>query len=266
MTRRPGLCLAALLLLAAAGCKSHNCDLVEAELRSKDRDLHVLRDEICKIQSYNEALRREVGALRHGPGPFAHPAEAAGHTFGLQTISLGRGTGGEDADGCFGDEGLQVVVEPRDCDGHVVKAPGTLVIKALEVNQEGLKKPLDAWLVPPDQLRRFWRSGLLSTGYFVILPWRRWPSVEKVRIVAQLTLPDGRAFEADRDVTVKLTPMSFRKPPPAPAAPEHMPPADEPLPPPRPLPQPPPAEPVPPPVHTTAKARGVHVLPPVPRR
>lgn len=199
-----------LLALPAAGCRS-NCDLVEAELRTKDRNLHELRDELKRLELYNDAMQREIRALRRHT-PAHHPAEECSLVHGLRSVGLGRQTGGYDDDDCPGDEALQVVLEPRDVDNHLVKAPGTLEVRVLEVSPEGLKKPLNAWQVTPDQLRRNWRSGLLSTGYYLVLPWKAWPTTEKVRVVALFTLADGRTFEADKDVSIRLTPAARRKP------------------------------------------------------
>jgi hypothetical protein len=72
--------------------------------------------------------------------------------------------------------------------------------------------PLSAWDVPPDQLRKTWRNGLLATGYYVVLAWKNWPTNEKLRVIARFTLADSRLFEADKDVTIRLTPAAKRKP------------------------------------------------------
>ena len=39
-----------------------------------------------------------------------------------------------------------------------------------------------------------------------------YPSGNKVRVVARFSLSDGRTFEADKDVTVRPTPLAQRKP------------------------------------------------------
>jgi len=64
---------------------------------------------------------------------------------------------------------------------------------------------------------------LLGSGYFLILPWKVWPSNDKVRVVAQLRLPDGRLFEADKDVTIHLPPPGQRPAPPPALPPEPVP-------------------------------------------
>jgi hypothetical protein len=213
---RSAFVLCSFLLLA--GCRS-NCDLVEAELRTREMQLADLRTEREQLHAYNEALQREIAALRGGAPTKLSPEEAS-QTFTLRNIVLGRQTGGLDDDGHPGDEALQVLVEPRDQDGHTIKVPGTLIIRAVEITPEGLKKPLSSWEVSGDGLRRAWKSGLLTTGYYLVLPWKVCPSNEKVRVVAQLTLSDGRAFEAEKDVTVRLVPAAHRPPPPPPDGPD----------------------------------------------
>jgi hypothetical protein len=193
-----------------------------------------MHEELLHAMAQNESLGRELRAVRQGSASSISP-EQASQVYSLKQIVLGRGTGGYDDDDCPGDEALRIVLEPRDSDGHTIKAPGTLHVDALETSPEGIKTPLCSWDLSPDQLRRTWHSGLLSTGYSVVLPWKRWPSSERIRVIARFTLMDGRVFEADKDVTIRLTPEIRRKPlpgaEPGNAAPERS--GPEPLPTPR---------------------------------
>jgi hypothetical protein len=200
------LCLAPLL----GGCRSGHCDLLEAELRTRDRELYELKGQLDQAQIVNDALEREL-IHRHVPGASAPHEAPCPAPAGLKDIVIGRGTGGLDQDGVPGDEALLVVVTPRDEDESPVKAVGTLRVQALEVTPEGTKFPLSAWEVPALQLRRTWRAALFSTGFHVTLPWKRFPASERVRIVVQLALPDGRVFEADRDIVVR-PPISVPRP------------------------------------------------------
>jgi hypothetical protein len=194
--------------LLLCGCRSGN-DLVESELRRKEMLYRDALAELKSAETRNEALQRELDAIRHaGPSPL--PPEVAAPTFGLRRVVLGRGTGGYDNDSLPGDEALQVVVEPRDGDDHTVKVPGSLHVTAIEVNPQGLKRPLCWWSFTPEQLRPNWKQGLLSTGYTVILPWTVFPQCETVRVIAQFKLTDGRVFEADKDVKVRPLPVSAR--------------------------------------------------------
>jgi len=213
--------LIALLLSSVfvAGCRRN--DLVENELRHKEALLRDAVQDLKRTEAYNEALQREVQALRQS-GPLPLPPETASNAFGLKRIVLARGTGGHDSDNLPGDEALQVVVEPRDVEDHVVKVPGGLLVTAIEINPQGLKRALCWWALTPEQLRPHWKQGLLGAGYSVVLPWTVFPQHENVRVVAQFKLADGRIFEADKDLKVRLLPAGSRPqeipvlPPPSP--------------------------------------------------
>jgi hypothetical protein len=223
-----------LVTVALAGCRSS--DLVEAELRTRDKEVRRLACELQRVQAENQALVNEVGALRQ-EGGFHVPPEMAAQTYTLKGITLGRLTGGYADDNSPGDMALRVMVEPRDTDNHNIKAPGSLHVAALQITPEGLKTPLSTWDVDPIQLRRTWQSGFFSTGYAVILPWKDWPSSAKLRIVVQFRVSDGRVFETDRDITVRLPAKELRPRPSAPGPLEGpsfpIPQSDEPLPLPR---------------------------------
>lgn len=208
------LACAAMSVVALVGCRSNQKSaLVEAELRTREKEIRSMQSDVDRLQAYNAAL---VGELRDRsvacpqgcvvPGTIIEgPAAVMAGT--MKQITLGRGTGGLDEHGLAGDEALQVVVVPQDVTGSAVKVPGTLVVQAFEVTPEGLKVPLSQWNVSAAELQTRWRSGLFTTGYFVTLPWKVWPSTEKLKVVAQfMTLPDNRPFEAEREVRVKLMP------------------------------------------------------------
>lgn len=207
------LLLGAAAAVSALGCRS-SCDAVERELHAREIDLLTARDELDRCHAVNEGMQTELQALRGDsttgsdkPGVMAYP---------IRSLTLGRQTGGRDGDVSSGDESLQVIVEPRDVDNQVVKVPGSLVIQALEITPAGVKRPLSTWNLSEAEVSRSWRTGLLSTGYVFVLPWKVWPTSEKLRVVVQFRLPDGRMFEADKDVTVRVAPAGKRPLPPAP--------------------------------------------------
>jgi hypothetical protein len=201
MARRLAFWVLALSLAGAAGCRSRS-DLVEAELRTKDRLLRESQGDLMRAETMNEALENTLRDQRAAVGPVCRPG--AGPLGLVKDIQLGRGTGGIDEDKVPGDEGIQVVLVPRDIDGSAIKAPGTLRVTALEILPAGTKVPLSTWDVSANQLRQTWRSGLLSTGYHVTLPWQIVPRTEKLRIVAQFQPLEGGVFEAERDVQIHL--------------------------------------------------------------
>jgi hypothetical protein len=212
----------AAVLAAASGCHS-SAHRVESELHAREVEAQELREQLDGYKAHNQALEIELRALRGdpwalgpGPGPVVPPALVP-PAYPIRSLTLGRQTGGYPSEHGYGDEALQVFAEPRDAEGHTVKVPGSaLLVQAIEITPEGLKRPLSTWDIPPDELRNTWRSGLLSTGYSLTLPWKVWPSTDKLRVVAQLRLPDGRVYEADKDVIIHPAPGAHR-PAPAPA-------------------------------------------------
>jgi hypothetical protein len=191
-------------LLSCTGCRNligsnRKYDAIEAELRTRERELAEARGELNNSRAFNQAyLRQQSGiAPDAGGGPPFLP---------VREITLGTGTGGADSDDQPGDESLQVVIVPKDDDGSSVKVPANLTVLAFEIGRNGVKQPIGRWEVGADQLRRTWKGGLFATGYFVPLQWDQYPAQSKVRIAVRLQTLDGRCYEADRDVTVRPVP------------------------------------------------------------
>lgn len=203
-----------LALLTLVSCRGRS-DLVEAELRTKDRELRELRAELLRLRAVNEQYQLLMSQSACTVG-LAAPIPVHPGLLGLKDVTLGRGTIGLDRDGVPGDEGIQVVVVPRDTEDHPIKVPGSVRVIALEISSEGLKLPLSEWNIPPEQLRATWQQGLFSTGYQLQLLWQKLPASERLRLIVQFTLFDGRQFEAEKDITVRLprvAPLVTSQPP-----------------------------------------------------
>jgi hypothetical protein len=184
------------------GCKPNKrYDLIEAELRTRERELTDTRAALEQARNLNRAYAQQ--ALSSEPPPPNAPAYIP-----VKEITLGRGTGGLFGDGPTGEEGLMIVVVPRDEDGTAVKVPAKVDVAAWDISPAGLKTAIGNWTVAAEKVRPTWRSGFISTGYFVVLPWQCRPNSERVRVAVRLTTLDGRTFETDKDIAVKLGPLS----------------------------------------------------------
>ena len=186
--------------------------MLTAELRTRDRELLIARGELAQLRLLTETYQRQQGVIIPG-GPGCLPGDPAVFHPGVstpalpvQTVTLAAGTGGFDDDQCVGDEALQVVIVPKDVDGSPVKAPGRAAVAAYEVTPTGLKVPIGRWEVTPEELRKVWRNGLLSSGYFVLLQWDRAPTTKRIRVVVRFVTLDGREYESDRDANVTPLP------------------------------------------------------------
>jgi hypothetical protein len=222
--------------LALTGCRSPRSDLVEAELRTKDRQLRESQDELLFQRSMNQSLETALRERQCTQPPA--PMFRSGFGPSIKDVQLARGTGGIDEDNRPGDEGILVVLVPRDIDTSPVKVAGSLKVAASEITTEGLKIPLSSWDVSATELRKSWRTGLLSSGYHVSLPFQRFPTFPKVRIIATFLPLEGGIYEAEKDVTVRLA-SDMRPCPPSevlPPTPTPGPGGDLTLPPPTPIP------------------------------
>ncbi|MBP3957135.1 hypothetical protein J8F10_17865 [Gemmata sp. G18] len=204
-THRSAVCgCVCVLLTFLAGCKTNNrYDLIESELRTREKEL---ADTRAALDQSRNLLRAYEASQRPAPTNDRQPGAtgtSGGAFFPVKEIAIARGTGGVDDDGVPGDEGLVVVIVPKDEDGSAVKVPARALIAAWEITPAGLKNPIGSWNLSADKLRPTWKSGLISTGYFVAVPWQTLPSTDRVRIAVRLVTTDGRTFEADRDITVK---------------------------------------------------------------
>lgn len=201
LSRLSLLCGAVLLV----GCRSGRSDLIEAELRTKDRQLRELQAELERTRILNQALEQNFfpspASAPRGPG-------GSGSIPYVRGIELGTGTGGADEDRLPGDDVLILVVVPKDEDGHPVKVVGSLAVQIQEITPDGTKIPLHSWDVTSTQLRPLWSQGLFSSGFRVKLGLREPLRFEKLRVTAQFTLLDGRTLETDKDIRVHPAPTA----------------------------------------------------------
>ena len=202
------LTLGAALAACSFGCRS-NRDVVESQLRARESDVQHLKGELGRSEFHNGLLVRELRATQGLPGPCG-VVERRSEPYPVRSLRLGRGTRGRPSDSLGGDDALEVMVEPVDSDTQVIKAPGRLHIEVQEVSTEGLKTPIASYDVSSDQLRRTWQSGLFNTGYKLTLGWKVWPGSEKLRVLTRFEMVDGRVFEADKDITIRVIPEKMR--------------------------------------------------------
>lgn len=203
MRFRSFIYLGAVLLpvVSLPACRSSGKDKLETTIRARDQRIYELQNDVDKLAGYNLALQTEVRATRGLPGPTANDPFTP--LYPVRSLVVGRSTTAIDDDRLPGDEGLQVVLEPRDSDGRLVRAPACATVMVMEVDGQGLKSPIGTWDFTAEQLRASWKQGLLTSGYVLTLGWQTIPRSSRVKIMASFTLEDGRRFEAEKDLSIK---------------------------------------------------------------
>lgn len=199
--------LAALgLVVVAAGCAP---DPLTLEQRVQ---LMVYQSE--KLQNEIYELNRRIAELSPGGSGSAVPqyspdrlASESDDPFRAVTIGLHRVTGGLDLDGQAGDDGLRVVVQPKDAGGDVVKRAGALEIELFDLAIDQGERRLGQWEFTVDQAAKEWVSGILgASGYSFQIPWPggKAPEHDHLTVLVRMTTLDGRPLTAQKDVTVQL--------------------------------------------------------------
>ncbi len=164
-----------------------------------------------------ETDRSSVPSDQTQTEPSAGPrlSDGPGHNHADQVNQIAinpRLTGGNNADGAPGDEGLMVVFEPRDAKNRLVNIPGTV---SLIVEDPAAAAPgVARWNFTTDEVAARFRNSVLGRGFQFELPWPNQPPANKklhLRVIYRLA--SGRSFTADHRFEVDLMPVGTRSEP-----------------------------------------------------
>ena len=112
-------------------------------------------------------------------------------------------TGGIGSSDYAGDEGLLVVVEPRDFGGNIVAAPGDLSVALIDPALSGQQARLGRWDFSAAQTEGMIHAGP-EPGIHLHLPWTSTPVHDRLKVVVRYTTRDGRKLQAERLIAVAL--------------------------------------------------------------
>lgn len=116
-------------------------------------------------------------------------------------------TGGWNPDGQPGDEGIQVLVEPRDELGRIVRAAGELSLVLVDPALAGREARVARWDIPASQAAESFFRCPAGEGIVLFLPWQeRIPVHSRLHLFVRLTREDGRKLERDMPIEVALSP------------------------------------------------------------
>lgn len=113
-------------------------------------------------------------------------------------------TGGYNHDRRGGDEGVMVVVEPRNAAEQILNVPGELSVVVLDpADPEG--PAVARWDFAPEEVASHFRRGVLAEGIHIRLPWPGAPPTkEQLHLYVRFVTADGEEFRADRPIRVNL--------------------------------------------------------------
>ncbi|MGD0899557.1 MAG: hypothetical protein ABR915_17135 [Thermoguttaceae bacterium] len=135
------------------------------------------------------------------PGASARPADSA--RVAQITLNESR-TGTYRGDGRGRDEGISVVIQPRDLAGTLLAAPGDVGIVLADQATPAAAVPVARW-----DFRAVQTAGMLDYGpgggIHLDLPWpARPPAHSQLRLIVCYTTRDGRKLQLDRPIDVAM--------------------------------------------------------------
>ncbi len=113
-------------------------------------------------------------------------------------------SGGLDADGQPGDEGVLAVLEPRNAEGKLIRESGRVSLMIRDATRKGPRAQLARWDFDPDELHNYWRKSPLAEGYVFELPWpANVPQGGQLQLWARLITDSGQKYLTHLDVDVE---------------------------------------------------------------
>jgi hypothetical protein len=167
-----------------------------------------LREEIERLKRMHEGDVAMIRALRESRGSATLPAlpqDRIEQLFTTHGIQLGRLTGGARLQPTSpGDDALKVYACPTDDDNHPLKAAGSFVVEAFDLNQP--ENPLiGRWEFPAAEARKNWFGEALLYTYVLTCPLKHPPAHDQLTVRVSFTDElTGRHYDTQKVVRVTL--------------------------------------------------------------
>ena len=112
-------------------------------------------------------------------------------------------TRGADFDGQPGDDGLRIVLEPRNAGEDFVSEAGTLSVVVLDPDRQGDAARIARWDFDQSATRQMLAATSPGRGMKLEVPWpAAAPTASRLKLFVRYETTDGRRLQADRDVFV----------------------------------------------------------------
>jgi hypothetical protein len=149
------------------------------------------------------------------PPPQSTPGDEQPAVEGQPTsLSINRRlTGGLDRDGTGGDEGIMVMVEPRNREGQLVKTPGAVSVVVMDPAQRGDAARVARWDFQVHEFDQHFKSSTFGRGLQFELDWPNGPPQNRDLLVfVRYITSDGTKITSDAPLSVRLASDTPREP------------------------------------------------------
>jgi len=154
--------------------------------------------------------KRSPQPLRNSPpGNIPSPGEgsnASPESARVKEITLNDTlTGGTRTDPQRGDQGITLVVEPRDERGSVLQAPAPVSVVVLDPAASGSDARVARWDFTAEQVAASYRKGSWGEGYWLEMLWPAAPPRhEQLQLFVRYQTSDGRKLEGQQPIRVAV--------------------------------------------------------------
>lgn len=116
-------------------------------------------------------------------------------------------TGGSDFDQRPGDDGIFLVLQPRNRSDRFVPLAGPITVVALDYSRReaGAEPRFAKWDLTAQQVDNALQNNSTQKGIYLRLPWaEETPTSSKLMVAVRYSTADGRKLDASRDIFVTL--------------------------------------------------------------
>ena len=133
--------------------------------------------------------------------PLGMPGDGVIHQITVHDLL----TGGLDRDRQYGDEGLLVILEPRDMQGRIIHSAGNISIALMDPALPGDAGRVARWDFSANDAAQLYRRTAAAEGIFLELAWPAGPPAHRdLTLHARLVTPDGREFRCEKQIRIDL--------------------------------------------------------------
>jgi hypothetical protein len=175
----------------------------------KENRNHPVQDETT-----GPVLERETGGMSARPArarmasrsASAEPFTPSGDSRQVASIVLDRIlTGGISEESGSGDQGILVVVEPRDRKGRTIDAPAEMSVVVIDPAVEGDAARVARWDFTPAETAALFRRTGSSQAIHLTTVWPADPPTHnKLHLFVRYVTADGRKLQAEKPIEVAL--------------------------------------------------------------
>jgi hypothetical protein len=131
--------------------------------------------------------------------------EASSDAAPTQLLINKRFTTGLDRDDKDGDEGVLVLVEPRDSAGRLVKNPGAISVVVMDPSQQGDATRVGRWDFPAGDVPALYKSSPNGRGFEFELPWPAGvPKSRALKLFVRCTTTAGKKITSESPLSIRL--------------------------------------------------------------